>query len=76
MYCFLGLMLVMSQKEKPELAPWEPDPVIEASNKHIDRTLIRKNLVLTVDQRFENLMAPQKLAMELRRGGRRSEGSR
>ena len=50
--------------------------MIEAYKKDIDRTLIRKNLALTVDQRFENLMALQKLAEELRRGGRRLEGSR
>jgi len=76
MCCFLGFPLFMSQREKSQLPPLEPDPVIEAYKKDIDRTLIRKNLALTVDQRFENLMALQKLAEELRRGGRRLEGSR
>ena len=31
----------------------EPDPVIEAYNKDIDRTLIRENLKLTVEQRWK-----------------------
>ena len=48
------------------------DSVIEEYKKHIDRTLIRENLRLTVQQRFENLMELQKLAEELRRAGRRA----
>ena len=50
--------------------PLEPDPVIEAFKKHVDRTLIRENLKLTVEQRFDNLMALQEFAEELRRAGR------
>ena len=34
----------------------EPDPVIEAYKKDIDRTLIRENLKLTVEQRFQKMM--------------------
>ncbi len=49
---------------------FEPDPVIEAYKKDIDRTLIRENLRLTVEQRFEKLMALQRFAEELRRAGR------
>jgi hypothetical protein len=45
----------------------EPDPVIEAYKKDIDRTLIRENLRLTVEQRFKNLEALQRFANELRR---------
>ena len=33
----------------------EPDPVIEAYKKDVDRTLLRENLKLTVEQRLENL---------------------
>jgi hypothetical protein len=33
----------------------EPDPVIEAYKKDIDRTLLRENLRLTIKQRLENL---------------------
>lgn len=50
----------------------EPDPVIEAYKKDIDRTLIRENLRLTVEQRFEKLMRLLQFAEELRRAGRQS----
>jgi hypothetical protein len=42
-----------------------PDPVIEAYKKDVDRTLIRENLRLTVEQRFDKLMALQRVAEEL-----------
>ncbi len=45
----------------------EPDPVIEVYKKDVDRTLIRENLRLTVEQRFENLMRLQEFAEEMRR---------
>ncbi|HLG15114.1 MAG TPA: hypothetical protein VJH03_11515 [Blastocatellia bacterium] len=48
----------------------EPDPVVEAYKKDIDRTLIRENLKLSVDERFEKLMMLQRFAEELRRAGR------
>lgn len=47
-----------------------PDPVIEAYKKDIDRTLIRENLKLSVEERFLRLMALQRFAEELRRAGR------
>jgi DnaJ-domain-containing protein 1 len=47
----------------------EPDPVIEFYKKDVDRTLIRENLKLTVEQRFLKLMELQKFAEELRRAG-------
>lgn len=48
----------------------ETDPVIEAYKKDVDRSLIRENLRLTVDQRLERLMKLQEFAEELRRAGR------
>ena len=48
------------------------DPVIEAYKKHIDRTLIRQNLRLTVDQRFQQLMELQRFAEELQNAGRKA----
>jgi hypothetical protein len=45
--------------------------VIEAYKKDIDRTLLRENLKLSVQQRFENLMALQRFAQELQRAGRK-----
>jgi hypothetical protein len=43
----------------------QPDPVIEAYKKDVDRTLIRENLRLTIQQRSENLMKLQEFAEEL-----------
>ena len=48
----------------------ESDPVIEEYKKHVDRTLIRENLKLSVIERFEKAMALQRFAEELRRAGR------
>ncbi|HLK62117.1 MAG TPA: hypothetical protein VKU19_01660 [Bryobacteraceae bacterium] len=47
-----------------------PDPIIEAYKKDIDRTLIRENLKLTVEERFRKAMAVARFADELRRAGR------
>jgi len=49
------------------------DPVIEAYKKDVDRTLIRANLRLTVDERFQQLMKLQEFAEELRRAGKEAE---
>ena len=43
------------------------DPIIEAYKKDVDRSLIRENLKLSVEQRFDKLMALQRFAEELRR---------
>ena len=48
------------------------DAVIEAYKKDVDVTLIRENLRLTVDQRFQQLMKLQEFAEELRRAGRKA----
>ncbi len=48
------------------------DPVIEAYKKDVDRTLLRENLKLSVEERFRNLMQLQRFAEELRRAGRKS----
>ncbi len=48
----------------------EPDPVIEAYKKDVDRNLIRENLKLTVEERFLKLMELQRLAEELRKAGK------
>jgi len=44
----------------------EPDPVIDAYKKDVDRTLIRENLKLTVEQRLLKMMELQRFALELR----------
>ena len=48
-----------------KILPSGPDPVIEAYKKDVDRTLLRENLRLSVQQRFENLMRLQRFAREL-----------
>ncbi|WP_447972899.1 hypothetical protein [Nitrospira sp. Kam-Ns4a] len=45
------------------------DPVIEAYKRDIDRTLLRENLKLTVEERFLKLMELQRFAAELRQAG-------
>ncbi len=48
-----------------------PDPVIDAYKAGIDRTLLEKNLSLTVEERLDNLKALQEFALELRKAGAR-----
>ena len=57
-------------KQSDEQSPL--DPVIEAYKKDVDITLIRENLRLTVDQRFQQLMKLQEFAEELQRAGRKA----
>jgi hypothetical protein len=47
-----------------------PDPVIEAYKRDVDRTLIRENLRLTVDERIQRLISALHLVEELRRSRR------
>lgn len=48
------------------------DAVIEAYRKDVDRSLLRENLRLTVDQRFQQLMKLQRFAEELQRAGQKA----
>jgi len=52
------------------------DPVIEVYKKDVDRTLIRENLKLTVDQRLINLDVLLRDALELRRAMQRAKAQR
>ena len=61
----------MNDTEKSE-SKKDQDLVIEAYKKDIDVTLIRENLRLTVDQRFQQLMKLQQFAEDLRRAGRKA----
>jgi hypothetical protein len=49
----------------------DPDPVIEAYKKDIDRTLIRENLKLTPEDRLRKLSAFMDFVQELRGAPRR-----
>jgi len=59
----------------PELAPPDAfDPVVEAYKKDIDRTLLRENLKLTVDERFRKLRSFMKFAHGIRGAATRKDG--
>jgi hypothetical protein len=53
-----------------EAATGEPDPVIDAYKKDIDRTLLRANLARSIEERLHNLARLQRFGKELRRAGR------
>jgi hypothetical protein len=61
----------MKHSEEHDESKHDLDPVIEAYKKDIDLTLIRHNLRLTVDQRFQQLMEMQRFAEELEKAGRK-----
>jgi hypothetical protein len=46
------------------------DAIIDLYKQDVDWSLIRRNFTLTVEQRFDQLMALQRFAEELRRAGR------
>ena len=50
------------------------DPVTEAYKDGIDRTLVRENLALTVEERFQKFASFMELVAELRRAGVRRRG--
>ena len=52
----------------------DPDPVIQAFKNDVDRTLLRENLKLSVEDRLRQLMELQEFAEELRRAGRALRG--
>jgi hypothetical protein len=54
----------------------EPDPVIEAYKRDVDRTLIRENLELSVEDGFRRLMELYRFGAELRRAGREARRGR
>ena len=48
------------------------DPVIEAYKLGVDRTLLRENLKLTVEERWRKLMDLQRFAAEMQAAGARA----
>jgi hypothetical protein len=44
------------ERLRPAL-PFEPDPVVEALKRDVDRTLLRENLALSPEQRLLKLQA-------------------
>jgi hypothetical protein len=64
------------ETKRDALAPPDhPDPVVEAYKKDVDRTLLRENLKLTVDERFQKFESFARFARELQEAGRRSRSS-
>lgn len=54
----------------------EPDPVVEAYKRDVDRTLLRENLKLTVEERFLKHQRAFALMRELRRAGEAARAKR
>jgi hypothetical protein len=52
----------------------EPDPVVEAYKKDVDRTLLRENLRRSSEERCRNFLAAYRLAEEVRRAGAAARG--
>jgi hypothetical protein len=50
----------------------DPDPVIEAYKKDVDRTLLRESLKCTIEERMRDLQRFLEFAQELRRAGRQA----
>jgi len=62
----------MFSSRVPALAsPDYRDPVIEAYKKDVDRTLLRENLKLTVEERFRKFESVAQFARELQDAGAR-----
>jgi len=53
----------------------EPDPVIEAYKKDLDRSLIRDSLKMSPDERIRGLVALHEFAEELRRSMKEARAS-
>ena len=53
---------------------FEPDPVIEAYKRDVDRTLLRQNLKRSPEERWRDFAAAVALAEELRRAGASRRG--
>ncbi len=62
-------MILKSMKDS------EKDPVVEAYKRHLDRTLLRKNLLLSPEERILAAMELQKLAEEVGKAGARQRKS-
>jgi hypothetical protein len=59
-----------SPRRQPQPA-LEPDPVIDAFKRDVDRTLIREQLKRSIDERVRNMIAALRLAEGLREAHQR-----
>ncbi len=53
-----------------------PDPVVERYLRDVDRTLLRRNLALSPEERLTQLQELARFAEELRRAGRKARAPR
>jgi len=64
-----------SGHSRPAREPLPPpdaqDPVVEAYKKHVDRSLLRENLRLSVEERLEKFLRNMSLIRELQAAGDR-----
>ena len=60
-------------REESEL---DRDPLIEALRRDIDKTLLRRNLAMTPQQRVDQLIEMQRFAAELAEAGRKARERR
>jgi hypothetical protein len=58
-------------KRVPSQIKLSRDPVIEVYKRDVDRTLLRENLKLTVEQRLRQHRKMAEMAAELRKAGRK-----
>ena len=57
--------------DEPDDERFEPDPVVEAYKRDVDRTLIREQLRRSIDERVRNMIAALRFAEALHEAGRR-----
>jgi len=55
--------------------PLWSDPVVEAYLRDVDRTLLRRNLALSHEERLQQLQSLARLAEELGRAGKSARSS-
>jgi hypothetical protein len=55
--------------------PLEPDPVVEAYKRNVDRTFLRANLACSWEERLRNLIELQRFDQEVRRAARSSSAA-
>lgn len=77
---FRHTMLNVPNASYPRLTDLAPadhsDPVIEAYKKDVDRTLLRENLKLSVEERFRKFESLARFADEIRKAGERHRSGR
>jgi hypothetical protein len=62
----------MTMSESKQRVVQRRDPIVTAYLADVDRSLIQKNLKLSVEERFLQLMELQRFAVELREAGRQA----